>query len=171
MNKENSVMKKIKLLSLILTVPLILSGCGEGDVGSPQENSFESQLNVDQSTYENSLEGLQNYLKDMDLISGKSTEMLSEIINAKKGVKYTFKLNNSNVTAEIYEFESANEDVASQINSKGTLNILNKEVPATISNNKKYLLIYSDKSTHSQNIDKANKIKQAVKTFKEDSEQ
>lgn len=169
MNKENTIMKKIKLLTLILTIPLIFSGCGEGDVGSPKEDSSESQINLDQSKYEDNLEGLQSYLQDMDLISGQSTDMLSEIVNAKKGVKYTFKRNNSNVTAEIYEFESVNEEAASQINSKGTLNILNKEVPATISNNKKYLLIYSDKSTNAQNIDKADKIKQAVKAFKEDS--
>ncbi|MDR1627448.1 MAG: hypothetical protein LBR79_01580 [Oscillospiraceae bacterium] len=157
--------KKINLLILILIIPLIFSGCGEGDVGSPQESFEQSQVNLDQNKYENNLEGLQNYLHDMDLISGQSTDMLSEIINAKKGIKYTFKYNNSNITAELYEFENVGDDVFSQVNSKGTLNVLGKEVPATVSNNKKFLLIYSDKSTNGQNIDKANKIKEAVKNF------
>ncbi len=162
-------MKKIKLLTLVLTIPLIFSGCGEGDVGSPKGNSSESQINLDQSKYEDNLEGLQNYLQDMDLISGQSTDMLSEIINAKKGVKYTFKYNKSNVTVELYEFESPNEDAANQINSKGTLSIFDKEVPAVISNNKRFLIIYSDKSTNHQNVEKAEKIKEAVKKFKDDS--
>lgn len=162
-------MKKIKLLTLILTIPLIFTGCGEGDVGSPKEDSAKLQVNSDQSKYEDNLEGLQNYLQDMDLISGQSTDMLSEIINAKKGVKYTFKYNNSNVTVELYEFESPNEDAANQINSKGTLSIFDKEVPAVISNNKRFLIIYSDKSTNHQNVEKAEKIKEAVKKFKDDS--
>jgi hypothetical protein len=162
-------MKKINLLILILTILLIFSGCGEGNVGSPQESSEQLQIKLDQGKYENDLEGLQNYLQDMDLISGQATDMISEIINAKKGVKYTFKYNNSNITAELYEFENENVDAFSQINSKGTLNVLNKEVPATISNNKKFLLIYSDKSTNGQNIDKAGKIKEAVKNFKDDA--
>lgn len=161
-------MKKIKLLTLILTIPLIFAGCGEGDVGSPKEDLSESQVILDQSKYEDNLDGLQNYLQDMDLISGQSTDMLSEIINAKKGVKYTFKYNNSNITAELYEFENPNDDALNQINSKGTLSIFDKEVPAVISNNKRFLLIYSDKSNNQQNVDKANKIKEAIKKFKDD---
>ena len=159
-------MKKTKILLLLIAIPLILVGCGEGDVGSPQNDTSDSQVLIDQNKYEDSLNGLESYLKDMDLISGQSTQMLSEVINAKSGVKYTFKYNNSNVTVELYEFENVNEDVVNQVSTKGTLSIFDKEIPATVSDNGRFLLIYSDKSNNKQNIEKSEKTKEAVKNFK-----
>ena len=56
---------------------------------SEAEATPEPVISVDESKYEDNLDGLADYMKKKEYISGDATEMAAAMIGAEKGVKYT----------------------------------------------------------------------------------
>ena len=75
---------------------------------SEAEATPEPVISVDESKYEDNLDGLADYMKKKEYISGDATEMAAAMIGAEKGVKYTGSYEgNNNITMELYEYDTA----------------------------------------------------------------
>lgn len=169
-------MKKIILFSAFALSMCVVSGCG-GNVSTNNLSVIEDKevvTPINQDEYPDDINGLENYLKAENAILGNGIEMSSQFIGAKSGRKYNFKYNNSLVTVELYDFGDENYDKLSEestdiiqnVKNTGNLKLLEREVPAVISDSGRYLMIYSDKSSESKNAEKENKTKEIFKSFK-----
>ena len=103
-------MKRILLAMLCAVLMLSLSGCfgqkpSYENIETAQAVSFET---VSYKDYKNDLDGLVKYLQALNYLPSKTdpTEMLSEVIGAKKGYRYIYNVDNSNVVCELYEFDT-----------------------------------------------------------------
>jgi hypothetical protein len=167
-------MKKLIILALAVVMAGTVAACGMDVGGTPSgsASSASSQAVSKPSTesYDDNLAGLEKYLSANSVISGNPTKMQADFIGAKSGDKYQASFNgNNNVTVELYEFDPSNlNDTAKQVigsvKKSGSFNIMDRDVPAVLSANEKYLMIYRDSNTADQN--KAHE-KDAAKLFQE----
>lgn len=169
-------MKRVFFLTLILSGFCFITGCGRGGVQSlPQIQGTEITEISDQGKYSDDIVGLENYLKDCGAIVGDGVDMSSRMIGAISGKKYVFKFNDSNVSVEIYDFgDELEEDLKGKaletknsVLQSGNITILNKQIPAVLSDNQKYLMMYSDDSGESKNKERKQKIIELFKKFRQ----
>ena len=170
-------MKKILILALAVAMAGSLAACGMGDVGGaqPAASSVSSQAvssAVGSDNMEDSLAGLEKYLAANSAISGTPTEMKADFIGAKRGAKYLFSYNGkNNVTVELYEFDTGSLSsqataVLDEVKAKSQFTIMNQKVPAVISDNGKYIMIYKDTSGSDQNKKHQEDVAKLFKEFK-----
>ena len=174
-------MKKILLSILGIVMCLTLFGCQ--NAGSQYKNieteksvSFDS---VKVSDYKDNLDGLEKYFIALNYIP-KDTEpmdMLANIIGAKKGHKFTFTVNGSYTIMELYEYDpnEMNDDakrVFKEVEKDGSFHVFGKEdidkditYNATISDNRKYLMIYTDGSGADANVQRTKDVISAFEAF------
>ena len=166
-------MKSLKAILFIGILGIMLSGCGAGDIPNNTDNNAAPDLQLkDQSEYNDDLDNLVKYMEDNNFISGEAVEMSAQMIGAKRGLKYQFKKGKSNITAEFYDFgfggtENANELAANtikEVKEKEIITVLGKEIPAVLSNNERYIMIYTGLLPEDGN---ENTVKEAFKGFKE----
>ena len=156
MLEEQSKMKlkKWMLFCLVAILVLVFSGCGVQleNLSSGTDDSGEdesSEVVVTDEDYEDTLDGLCEYMTAAGYISGDSTEMLASVIGATDGVKYSFSVSSVSVTAEFYAFDLDNLDETGEktledAKNNGKITVLGTEVSAKLSANGKYLLLYAD---------------------------
>lgn len=177
-------MKRIVLTLLaILLVIAFAAGCGVEDPLNPSTTepteapTVPEKLDVDDMDYDDSIEGIYNYMLALELMSDvQPTAMAAELIGAEKGNKYSYTVNGSQVNVELYSYDTKNlnelaKEIIKSVEETNTFEILNLgEVEAMISDSGKYLLIYSDKSLDSDspnedNLAVYNKFVEAFKAF------
>ncbi|MEE3333557.1 MAG: hypothetical protein VZR54_04680 [Ruminococcus sp.] len=124
--------------------------------------------------YKDNLNGLRDYLKDLGYITidkdnANVSKMNAKLIGAQKGNKYVM----GDVSIEIYEYKldgenKTRDEMLDSVKSKGSFTLYEKEVKATLSDNGKYLMIYSNSKIdeNDKNSD-AYKLREAtIKAFK-----
>lgn len=171
-------MKKIWILAAAAALLMTVTACGAGDVGGVSSEAETSQGEessapaVTQSSVEDNLEGLQTYLTGNELISGEPQEMRADVIGAKSGVRYQFSYNGkNNVTVELYEYEPENlndtaKEVLDSAKSSGEFTLMGQQIPAVLSDNGKYLMIYKDTVDKDENKAYADTMMKEFKAFK-----
>lgn len=179
-------MKKILALLMCIIGMFSLTACGAGDVGGPgynpssateEETSSETQpLQVDMSKYEDNLDGLVSYMKDLGCIEGEPVTMADSIIGAKAGYRYDFVYERVNISVELYEYDLDNlNDTAREIlngdNENTSFTIDKNQVDAVVNNTGKYLMIYNTSKTNDVITEKESYTKEKFKAFKEESSQ
>ena len=132
--------KGLKLAALAAAAMLLLSfaGCAvdvpassttsetTSDGASQTEES--SAAEVDESKYEDTLDGLAKYMLAKEYISGDAAEMEADFIGAEKGVKYTGSFEGTNnISMELYEY-----------------GLMGMTANAVLSDSGKYLMVYKD---------------------------
>lgn len=170
-------MKKVWILAAAAMLLVAAAGCGndvqtdsQGNVVSAVSSSTTSEVQTestqpsgDATSYDNTLEGLASYMKDLGYIekdytapstlgltASNSNIMQAQIIGAVSGKRYTGSYDGSdNVTIELYEYDPANldetgEKVLQQIKEKGTFTVFDTDVEAYLSSNSKYVMVYKD---------------------------
>ncbi len=175
-------MKKIIVAVLGLLTAASLTGCmGTGTqlekvstAEAPDANSVKA------SDYKNNLEGLEKYLTALNYIPQKAeaTKMMYKVIGAKDGDRYNFSVNNSVVTVELYEYDpdTLGEDgkrVIDEVKKNGEFYVFDKSskmdenvpYPAVLSDNSKYLVLYTDSSGDLDNVQRKADFQMAVKEF------
>lgn len=134
------------------------------DPTATQEDEIKS------TDYKNTIEGLHEYFVAKEYITEKSTQttMEASLLGAEKGVKYTIS---NNLAIEFYEFDTKNlnetaKGIINSVKENGTFTILDlSPVNAYISDNGKYLMVYSDsnikedKTTTAVYVQRENAIK------------
>lgn len=178
-------MKKIIAAILCAVMMTAVSGCAFKDPTPPQQSGTESatqdataetkaeeEEKNDSSKYDDTLDGLCKYMQKPGGYEYKDDksylEMDAKLIGAKEGRKFV----NGNVTVELYEFDKQDGDVYKSVKENGKFQILElREVKATLSDNGKYMMIYTDKSLDKDNPDKNSdqykNMQKAIDAFKE----
>ncbi|MDR0914657.1 MAG: hypothetical protein LBM65_05805 [Oscillospiraceae bacterium] len=153
--------KKASIVLALAAVFTFLGGCGVspeqlgiGTTTVPEGSATASEATADEvnaASFKNDITGLEQYLKELELLSGDTTEMSAEQIGAAKGFRWSFKnKNDSQVTLEIYEYNPQKlntlaKDIIKQVKNTGKFKLYSlPEVAATLQNDDKYLVIYKD---------------------------
>ena len=175
-------MKNIKKwIAVILAVVLCLSltGCaGNRAVGSnaklevsekAEDGSFVTAEIKDPAGYEQNVQGLCKFLEDCGVTAGDRVQMEYGVIGAKNGYKYVYTYGDSGVQLEVYEYDTAAlSDTANAIlesvKAEGAFHLLDNTVPAQLSADGRYMLIYTDDRAKKDAANEAHK-EHVVKCF------
>ena len=159
------LMKKIiAALAAAIMISVVTTGCFGMGQKAAVATGDEAQ-SQEASDYENDFEGLCNYLASFGYINPvKDNEDVTyvsmdyELIGADKGRKFT-EQTKKKATIEIYEDSSDKknataDEVIGSVKKDGILKIYDlPEVKALLSDNGKYLMIYTDKSINEDNTE------------------
>lgn len=168
-----------KLFAAVLSIGIIasaLAGCGyqdaldaasSGSSSSAASKESESTKEVKPEEYSKNLGGLIDYfadlgyleMKDNKLDETKTMVMNHTLIGAKEGKKFATVVENKPVYIELYEYDEKLNDTAksvlTSVKETGQFQIINLDpVKAYISDNDRFLMIYSDASIDDSNPDK-----------------
>lgn len=186
-----------RFIAAILCVGLIAAvsvGCGYKDALS-KENKTTTQATeatgsaatadeVDAKNFEDNLNGLSNYFakkgyittKDGKIDEGTVTVMDASLIGAKEGKKYAASYGGKAITIELYEYNVNNlndtaKAVFDSVKTDGEFTILDlPSVKAYLSNNGRYIMVYTDDSIDNANPDKESDNykhrEEVIKNFK-----
>ncbi|MBQ3969476.1 MAG: hypothetical protein II685_03190 [Clostridia bacterium] len=174
-------MKKILYFTMLIVVSaLIFGGCSQTteDTLSDTAVSSDSTENSKDTAADNekTFDDFVAYMTEGGFIKGSPVEMTANTIGASKGSRYSMGTNTtSKVYVELYEYEDTESDVASKIlneaKTSGTFTFYTSMESATqntvaaVSDNGKFLMLYTDSSTSGTNVDTKNKAVEAVKNF------
>lgn len=174
-------MKKSILFVLSLAVAIAASGCAAGgnQLENVDINAAVEASTLKMSDYKNDLEGLEQYLKALNYIpeNAVAADMMYNVIGAVDGDRFNFTVNRSQVFVELYEFnpDALNEDaqrVINEVKKDGKFYVFddkslqeNAAFDATLSDNGKYLLIYTNQSTSEDHEKRKTDFTNVVKTF------
>lgn len=164
-------MKKILLIVVALTMILNLTSCNLNVNTIKYPDAPETVEGVNQDSYEDNLSGLINYFKDKGYILGEPTKMSAELIGAKEGYRYHFKHAGVKVRVELYEY-NLNElnDIANEslngVRENGKITVQNTSIDAIISDNGKYLMIYTKDKDSDESIKREQEVINDFKAFK-----
>lgn len=186
-----------RFIAAILCVGLIAAvsvGCGYKDALS-KENKATTQATeatgsaatadeVDAKNFEDNLNGLSNYFAKKGYITTKDgkidestvTVMDASLIGAKEGKKYAASYGGKAITIELYEYNVNNlndtaKAVVDSVKTNGEFTILDlPSVKAYLSNNGRYIMVYTDDSIDNANPDKESDNykhrEEVIKNFK-----
>lgn len=185
-----------KFIAAILCVGLIaaaLAGCAYKDALSKENTATQATEatssaatadEVDAKNYSDNLEGLSNYFADKGYITTKDgkidestvTVMDVSLIGAKEGKKFATSYGGKAITIELYEYNVKNlndtaKSVVESVKNSGEFTILDlPSVKAYLSNNGRYIMIYTDSSIDDANPDKESgnykHREEVIKNFK-----
>ncbi len=174
-------MKKILLFVICAVMAVSFTGCfGTGGSSLPAVQTSEApdSTKINAKDYNNNLEGLEKYFVDLGYIpkDAVATEMMYNVIGAVDGDRYYFTVNSSAIYIELYEYnpDKLNEDgvrVIGEVKKDGKFYVFNNEdeeniaYEATLSDNEKYLMIYTDNSTDQENIKRKEDVIKTLKAF------
>ena len=142
------------------------------------EQNNEQESEISDADFKDNLDGLHDYFVAKEYIGKdlEATKMDAKIIGAEKGNKY--KVSNE-ITIELYEYaknSTADEaskatEVINRVKETGKLAVIDgKSINAYVSDNEKYIMIYSDKSINDEKPEEKSasyiKREEAIKDFK-----
>lgn len=183
-----------KIIAVILSaccIGALLAGCGVSDALTQTKNTEtatqaseqENEPSVKDTDFNNDFDGLCDYFvakgytvaKAGDKLDEKKvTEMDAALVGAENGKKFATTYNGKNITVELYGYNTSElNDTAKQIiesvKKDGTFSILGFDpVKAYISDNGKYMMVYSDASIDESKTDSDNYThrEQVIEDFK-----
>lgn len=130
-----------------------------------------SSKTVSSDKYADSFDGLRDYMKDCGYIKtddeNNIKKMQADLIGAEKGYKYT----DGDTRVELYSFDLSKKNdtrdkVIESVKKDGTFIMYSETIPAYLSDNGKYLMVYSNPATSDKNSDAYKTMQSAVKAFK-----
>ena len=139
---------------------------------------------IDAKNFSDNLQGLSEYFAKKEYITTKDgkidestvTVMDASLIGAKEGKKYATAYGGKAITIELYEYDLKNlndtaKTVIESVKNSGEFTILDlPSVEAHLSDNEKYLMIYTDSSIDDanpdENSDNYKHREEVIKNFK-----
>lgn len=164
-------MKKILLVVLAFVMILNLASCNLNIDTTKYPEAPETAEGINQESYNDNLEGLMGYFKDKGYVSGEPAKMSAELIGAKEGYRYQFTYNKAKIRVELYEYDLDNlnnmaNDVLEGVKKSGKITVQNTSVDAVVSDNEKYLMIYTKDKDNDENIKREEEVINEFKAFK-----
>lgn len=140
-----------KLITLILASLMLISvmaGCGTTVPNATEStSSTEETKDAEETTYEDSLKGLAEYMKDQGYIDNTDNayKMQAQLIGAKEGYRYL----KGTVQMELYKYNpdklnKTAKDVFEQIEENNEFEVLGKKIKGFLTDNGKYMMVYTD---------------------------
>ena len=173
-----------KIIAFLLSVLLVLSlaGCGgKVEAGPTQVEDPENRDSVKYTDYEDTLEGLCEYMADLgyaydfkeDATGDEAKDPISmraQMIGAERGYKFTYGYDGKTGVLELYFYTNTDNQWYEQIKEEGKLTVAEGldggTVEAVLSDNGKYVMIHSYEG---KNEERMEAIKDAFKGFYPDS--
>lgn len=140
------------------------SGVDVPTASDEEDAQVEIQVEeVPDTEFEDTIDGLCDYLSANKAVTGDPTEMAYETIGATEGYRFRFILGKSTVQVEVYSFDLDNlgdqaQAVLDSVREKGSFTMLDNEVPAVLNSDGKYLLIYTDAGTDAVNTAQKERV-------------
>lgn len=169
-----------KILAFILAVAVVLSLCGCMSAAKVQKvqtvTDPTSTEGISYKDYNDTLEGLCAYFADLGYAynfteatkdqAADPVVMAADMIGADKGYKFTYTYSGDTVVLELYSYTDTDSDLYKQAKAEGKITITEDlaegTVDVTLSDNGKYLMVYSDEG---ENEERENAIVDAFKGF------
>lgn len=166
----------IALLAACLISISVFAGCGGA---SPNTISHTENSKVD---YSKEFEQIENYLVKKKCITKDMVKNFNDTTLPKtKGVDYKYgyeyigaisgkKYINNGVVVELYEFkEGENNKTIESVKKNGTFTLYDSEIKAYLTDDEKFMLIYTDKSIKDDDTDSEayKTMQKTVKAFEE----
>ncbi|MBE6737302.1 MAG: hypothetical protein E7566_01420 [Ruminococcaceae bacterium] len=161
-----------KILAFMLVVILCFSLCGcmgaqpqptveykdfeGGAVGTPDEFTASAATSDEaKPKYENNLKGLCTYLKDKNCVYAYKDAIVptASMIGADEGYKFMYKYDGGDVVLEVYSYSDTDNKWYQQAKADGEITLLDETFEAILSENGKYLMIYSDSKERAERKD------------------
>lgn len=163
-------MRKILLIVLAFTMILNLASCASINTMKYAEAPATVE-NISQDAYEDNLEGLMGYFKDKGYIAGEPISMSAGLIGAKEGYRYQFIYSKAKISVELYEYDLNNlSDVANEVlngvKENGKVTVQGTSVDAVVSDNGKYLMIYTKDKDDDESIQREEEVINEFRSFK-----
>ena len=185
-----------RFIAAILCVGLIAAvstGCAYKDALSKESTTTQATEatgnvatvdEIDAKNFSDNLQGLSEYFAKKGYITTKDgkidestvTVMDASLIGAKEGKKYATSYGGKAITIELYEYDVRNlndtaKAVIESVKNSGEFTILDlPPVKAYLSNNGRYIMIYTDSSIDDANPDKESDNykhrEEVIKNFK-----
>lgn len=166
-------MKNIKkLLVVLMAVVLCLSmtacmanktpGVASLEVSAPAAEGEEAPAAPSTAEYDKDIQGLCAYMEACKVTAGERIQMEYGVIGALNGYKYTYTYEGSQVQLEVYEFPTENisadaQNVIDSVKKDGAFKLLDNTIPAMLSANDRFMLIYTDERAKKEDANKAHK--------------
>lgn len=150
-------MKRIIAICLVIISAISLSACAQ----APQ--SLSETVKVKDMDKKYGLTQMCADLSKKEYIPEEGTKMEAQVIGAVTGYRFSTKVKDSTAVIELYEFDKDNlntdaKNVISEVEKNGQFNMLDFQmVPAVLSKNGKYLMIYRDDKAAGDNPEQENK--------------
>lgn len=137
---------------------------------STKKKDETKKKKVSDEKYEDNLNGLRDFMKDSGYIKVEDnnvTKMQADLIGAKKGNKYV----DGDIRVELYEYDLEKEnkkrdETIESVKNNGTFKLYSEEIPAYLSDNGKYLMVYTNPAADDKNSDAYKTKQNAIKAFK-----
>lgn len=184
-----------RFIAAILCVGLIAAvsaGCGYKDALSKENKATQATEATNSATkdepkpadFKDNLEGLISYFTELEYLAMKDgkldessvTVMDASLIGAKEGKKFITAYGGKAITIELYEYDLKNlndtaKTVIESVKNSGEFTILDlPSVKAYLSNNGRYIMVYTDASIDDANPDKESDNykhrEEVIKNFK-----
>lgn len=161
--------KKLFAALLIAALCLSLAACATGtaavetlETSGVSEEGETVTEDKNPADYDGDIQGLCRYFEDSRLTMGEKIQMSYDVIGALNGYKYMYRYNESTVQVELYEFptEDISETAQTAIDSlraDGTFKVLDSTVSGYLSEDGRFLLIYTDSKSEKDDTSKAHK--------------
>lgn len=179
-------LKRILLIGLAVLMIGSLTGCMSGqqqslpelvlptssEAGSEASGTVKVDIKeISDAEFEDNLDGLCKFLEESYAAAGEKITMSYEVIDAIGGYKYSFVLNGSAVTVEVYEYDLSKlsegaSKALSSVEKNGLLPVLDEEKEAFISDNGKYVMLYTDGSKEEAAVQQKERVVAVFKSFK-----
>lgn len=180
------MVKKLLALAAATCLALSLAACGssgtslpsltlpgsESSVVSGGEASEASALEpVADTDFSDDLEGLCQFMEANYAVTGEKEEMSYQEIGAIGGFRYLFTYAGSSLQVEFYQFDLENLDEKAQacldsVKAQGTFTVLDNQVPAVLSDNGRYLMIYTDAGDSEESTAQRQRVEELFRGFK-----
>lgn len=179
-------MKKFfSVIAIALMATMIFAGCNDTTATTSDTTSATSSNQaviegneVQASDYEKTFEGFVQYMTDCKYIKGEGEDLTAAAIGAKQGKRFIISAGTSKIYIELYEFDAnaaETSDKAKQTienaRKDGTFTLFeNTETEtqntlAAVSEDGRFLMLYTDTSTNEKNIAAKNGAAETVKEF------
>lgn len=165
-------MKNIKkLMALVLAAALCasLAACAAPqtavaalETSSTTEDGETVTDDKDPADYDADIQGMCKFFEESGLTAGEKVQMSYDVIGALNGYKYAYSYNDSSVQVELYEFPTENisetaQAVIDSVREAGSFEILDSTVPAQISEDGRFMMVYTDAKAEGDEVSKAHK--------------
>lgn len=177
-------MKNIKKLLMVLAAGVLCiamtacAGGGGAQVATLETSSAESEAaDKDPAKYDNDIQGLCKFFEESGLVAGEKVQMSFDVIGALNGYKYMYRYNDSSVQLELYEFgtealSDTAKGVLASARDKGEFEILGNTVPAALTEDNRFMMIYTDAKAEKDEISRAHheRVREQLQAFAEQAE-
>ena len=171
---KKNIKKIIIIAALAAGLVLGLTACNNSNPNDSIEE-IDTGKNMEISdVHQKGLDGLVDYLEGNGAIAGNNVEMMADVIGAKSGIKYHFRVGDTQVLVELYEFDTDKlndtaKTIVKDIKEKGEFTVpgFTTSVPAKISSNGKYIYTNSNTGTNEADVAFQQKLEKCFNTYAE----